>query len=353
MAHQSTRFRGEFLAAHRRSRGRRVTAVTDVPPLLAELLLAHGASGHEDDVQAIVRREAAAIGAEISTDVLGTTIATVAGHDRRAHRGAVRPRRSGRDGGARRGRGRAPHDRPARRLAARRRGAAARPDRDSGGRGSRGRRPAGGGRDHVGQPAHRHRRVRPRRRLRARSPGRPDRARRAARVAPERAGAVDGARRPGRDLLRPRDPPAPRRRPGGLGLRPRRHRAGGNRHARRSARRCAAARSGRRDHPRGDLCRRCAGAAPWGAGRAPRRRSDRLPRPGRQPCRHARACSPSPPTAGITVAIETGKVDALGRRRHLHGRCRRRLRHRLAFRSATCTRPARSCSSPTWTMPLG
>jgi endoglucanase len=53
--------------------------VTEVPPLLAELLLAHGASGHEDAVQAIVRREAAAIGASIETDALGTTIATVAG----------------------------------------------------------------------------------------------------------------------------------------------------------------------------------------------------------------------------------------------------------------------------------
>ena len=44
-----------------------------------ELLLAPGASGYEDPVQAIVRREAEAIGAEISTDVLGTTIATVKG----------------------------------------------------------------------------------------------------------------------------------------------------------------------------------------------------------------------------------------------------------------------------------
>ena len=50
-----------------------------VPELLAELLLAPGASGYEDPVQAIVRREAEAIGAEISTDVLGTTIATVKG----------------------------------------------------------------------------------------------------------------------------------------------------------------------------------------------------------------------------------------------------------------------------------
>ena len=50
-----------------------------VPELLAELLLAPGASGYEDPVQAIVRREAEAIGAEIGTDVLGTTIATVKG----------------------------------------------------------------------------------------------------------------------------------------------------------------------------------------------------------------------------------------------------------------------------------
>ncbi len=50
-----------------------------VPDLLAELLLAPGASGYEDPVQAIVRREAAAIGAEIGTDAIGTTVATVTG----------------------------------------------------------------------------------------------------------------------------------------------------------------------------------------------------------------------------------------------------------------------------------
>ena len=51
----------------------------DIPNLLSELLLAPGASGYEGPVQAIVRREAEAIGAEISTDVLGTTIATIKG----------------------------------------------------------------------------------------------------------------------------------------------------------------------------------------------------------------------------------------------------------------------------------
>jgi putative aminopeptidase FrvX len=50
-----------------------------IPPLLDELLRARGASGHEDAVQAIVRREAAAIGAEIETDVLGSTVATLRG----------------------------------------------------------------------------------------------------------------------------------------------------------------------------------------------------------------------------------------------------------------------------------
>jgi len=50
-----------------------------IPPLLEELLRAHGASGHEDAVQAIVRREAAAIGAEITTDVLGSSVATIRG----------------------------------------------------------------------------------------------------------------------------------------------------------------------------------------------------------------------------------------------------------------------------------
>ena len=50
-----------------------------IPPLLDELLRAHGASGHEDAVQAIVRREATAIGAEVESDALGSTIATVRG----------------------------------------------------------------------------------------------------------------------------------------------------------------------------------------------------------------------------------------------------------------------------------
>ncbi len=50
-----------------------------IPPLLEELLLAHGVSGAEDAVQTIVRREAKAMGAEITTDVLGSTIARVRG----------------------------------------------------------------------------------------------------------------------------------------------------------------------------------------------------------------------------------------------------------------------------------
>ena len=50
-----------------------------IPNLLDELLRAHGASGHEDAVQAIVRREAAALGAEIEKDVLGSTVAKLTG----------------------------------------------------------------------------------------------------------------------------------------------------------------------------------------------------------------------------------------------------------------------------------
>ena len=50
-----------------------------VPPLLDELLRAHGVSGAEDAVQAIVRREAESMGAEITTDVLGSTIARLRG----------------------------------------------------------------------------------------------------------------------------------------------------------------------------------------------------------------------------------------------------------------------------------
>ncbi len=53
--------------------------MTGIPPLLQELLLAPGASGAEDAVQAIVRREAVSIGAVVETDRIGSTIATVGG----------------------------------------------------------------------------------------------------------------------------------------------------------------------------------------------------------------------------------------------------------------------------------
>jgi endoglucanase len=53
--------------------------VDAIPPLLAELVLAPGPSGSEDLVQAIVRREAAAIGADVETDVLGSTVARLRG----------------------------------------------------------------------------------------------------------------------------------------------------------------------------------------------------------------------------------------------------------------------------------
>ncbi len=50
-----------------------------IPPLLDELLRTPGASGAEDAVSAIVRREAAAFGAEVEADVLGSTVARVRG----------------------------------------------------------------------------------------------------------------------------------------------------------------------------------------------------------------------------------------------------------------------------------
>jgi len=50
-----------------------------IPPLLEELLLAPGPPGFEDAVHAVVRREAAAFGAEVSSDVLGSTTARVRG----------------------------------------------------------------------------------------------------------------------------------------------------------------------------------------------------------------------------------------------------------------------------------
>lgn len=50
-----------------------------IPSLLDELLRAHGAPGGEDEVQAIVRREAEAIGADVKADVLGGTVARIRG----------------------------------------------------------------------------------------------------------------------------------------------------------------------------------------------------------------------------------------------------------------------------------
>jgi len=50
-----------------------------VPGLLHELLSAPGASGYEEPVHDIVRREAAGIGAELTKDVLGSTTAVVRG----------------------------------------------------------------------------------------------------------------------------------------------------------------------------------------------------------------------------------------------------------------------------------
>ena len=50
-----------------------------IPPLLAELLLEPGPSGFEDAVHAVVRREAAGFGADVGSDVLGSTIARVHG----------------------------------------------------------------------------------------------------------------------------------------------------------------------------------------------------------------------------------------------------------------------------------
>jgi endoglucanase len=52
-----------------------------IPALLDELLRARGPFGREDDVSAVVRREAASFGAEIEADVLGSTVARVPGTD--------------------------------------------------------------------------------------------------------------------------------------------------------------------------------------------------------------------------------------------------------------------------------
>lgn len=50
-----------------------------IPPLLDELLRAPGPVGHESAVAAIVRREAEALGAEVQTDVFGSTVARLGG----------------------------------------------------------------------------------------------------------------------------------------------------------------------------------------------------------------------------------------------------------------------------------
>lgn len=50
-----------------------------LPALLDELLRAPGPSGAEQAVAAVVRREATALGAEVGTDVLGSTVARVRG----------------------------------------------------------------------------------------------------------------------------------------------------------------------------------------------------------------------------------------------------------------------------------
>lgn len=52
-----------------------------LPPLLDELLRAAGPPGREDAVKAIARREAAAGGAEVEADSLGSTVALVRGTD--------------------------------------------------------------------------------------------------------------------------------------------------------------------------------------------------------------------------------------------------------------------------------
>lgn len=50
-----------------------------IPGLLVDLVRAPGASGYEEPVQAIVRREATSIGAEVTSDVHGSTTAIVRG----------------------------------------------------------------------------------------------------------------------------------------------------------------------------------------------------------------------------------------------------------------------------------
>ncbi len=167
------------------------------------------------------------------------------------------------------------------------------------------------------------------RRIRARPAGRPDRARRATRVAAERARHVGRARRPGGNLRRPRDPPPPRRGPARVGCGPRRHGSGGDRHARRAR---ASPRSGSRRTSRSSsrsptpAMRR--GHAPWGA-------DVRLgggPTVFRGP-----VVSPIVGDGLLAVAAEARhhgrdrdrQGHAYGRRRRLHDRCRRRLRHRL------------------------
>ena len=297
----------EFLAADPdlRRRSASESLAMAVPQLLAELLLAPGASGYEEPVQAIVRREAEAIGAEISTDVLGHDDRDREGHGWRSHPGALRTCRPGRrcrcatrasDGCSR--------SRSSRTGAPATRARPARADRDGRRRGSRRRRRAARGRARRGRrcgstsarpivsrrssscvPA-----------IRSCSTGRPRRCR--------TARALGRARRPGRHLRRPRGAATRCRRPARVGRRARRDRAGGEQ-PRRAHVDCAATPPGGRDRGRGHICGRCAGLAPWGV-----TSSSAAGRPSSAVRLSVRSSSEGllaiAARDGITVAIETG-----------------------------------------------
>ena len=316
-----------------------------IPPLLDELLRAHGASGHEDAVQAIVRREAAAIGAEVERDVLGSTIATVrgtaggrtialfahadqvgmavrdAGEDGlltlRSSRPGVTPMRSGSASGSTRAAARSAAS-SSRRGTASRRGRRLRVDIGAAGR-----------EDALGL-------VRPGDVIVLDGP--PD-------AAAERTCALGRPGRSHRDLRRPRGPRAGGRRPARVGRCARRLGAGGDGNPRRRSARGRAARPRRRDCRRGHVRGRRSRGRTLGR-RAARRRADRLPRAGRQPDRRGRPArgggrgrdrrARSSPGRRRTATPTTSSLPAPGS-----------PAGSSASRCGTCTPPARSSSSPT------
>ena len=270
----------------------------EIPPLLAELLVAPGPSGFEDAVHAIVRREAAGFGAEVTPDVLGSTTARVRGTGARSHARALRARRPGRDD-----RPPTPSDPGCSRSPSSAAGGPRAPSASASACCTRDGEVQGvvvaasdDGEPGLGEPPRRHRRRGPGGRAPARPHRRPDRAPVAAGSPSRRTGRLRRARRPGRGLRRARGAAAARGGARRVGRRPRRLDAGGDRHARGRPGGRGGARPRRRRRRRGHLRRRRAGPDPWATfAWAEAQPSSAVPSSARS---SVTACSPSPSRSG-------------------------------------------------------